>query len=136
LVFKQSATGYRTEEGIILNGLSAVKKSYGPPATSKMHSHLVEPARVLTLSGCIQKRVVPFELFAFWRKGLILNGLSAVKKSYGPPAASKMHSHLVGPARVPTLSGHIQKRPLKKGPFLYGGGIDRHTIFLSCPIYF
>ena len=93
-----------------------------------MHSHLVEPARDLNLSDRIQKRGVPFGRFACWEKGLIAISLWAVSKSYGPPLASKMHSHLVEPARDLALSDRIQKRPLKRGLSLYGGGIGIRTL--------
>ena len=83
----------------MLISLKANKQSCGPPVASKMHSHLV-----------------------------MFISLKANKQSCGPPAASKTRcvlSNRLGISPYPTA---IQKRPLKKGPFLYGGGIVRHTL--------
>jgi len=65
-------------------------------------------------SGCILRicssgSAVSFRSFAHWERGLVSNSLSTVRKSFGPPLASKMHSHLVEPARVLALAWAMQK---------------------------
>jgi hypothetical protein len=60
--------------------LKANNQSCGPPAASKMRAHLVEPARVLTLSHRIQKRPLkkgPFFVLLMIAGGDVYKGIDS-----------------------------------------------------------
>ena len=61
-------------------------------------------------SGGYKKRGVSFGKSALRDKGLTIKRLKSFNRFFEPPLASKMHSHLVEPARDLTLSDRIQKK--------------------------
>ena len=94
---------------------------------AKTTLRILELARVLTLAWAIQKGSSVWKVCVL-EKGLTIKRLGSSNRFFEPPLASKMHSHLVEPARVLALSHRIQKRPLKRGLYLYGGGIGIRTL--------
>ena len=96
------------EKGLTIKRLGSSNRFFEPPLASKMHSHLVELARVLALAWAIQKGSSVWKVCVL-EKGLTIKRLGSSNRFFEPPLASKMHSHLVEPARVLTLAWAIQK---------------------------
>ena len=83
---------------------------------AKTTLRILELARVLTLACAIQKGSSVWKVCVL-EKGLTIKRLRPFNRFFEPPLASKMHSHLVEPARVLGLAQRYKKKAPRKGPF-------------------